>query len=73
MQFKHTSRAIPTTLIEFAFVLSPKLYKTITLVVMGVFGRSKRQTKGNFNEKKIKEKIRIKNRKEISQEQRQHD
>ncbi len=73
MQFKHTSRAIHTTLIVFVFVLSPKLYKTIILVVVGVFGRSKRQTKENFNEKKIKEEIRNKDREEILQKQRQHD
>ena len=41
---------------------------TITLVVMGVFRRSKRHTEGNFNENSIKEIIEIYNRTEISQE-----
>ena len=43
----------------------PELYYTITLVVMGVFGQSKRHTKDNFSEKKTKEKMKIKDRKEI--------
>ena len=41
----------------------PELYYTITLVVMGVFGQSKRHTKDNFSEKKTKEKMKIKDQK----------
>ena len=42
----------------------PELYYTITLVVMGVFGQSKRHTKDNFSEKKTKEKNKIEHRRE---------
>ena len=49
----------------FVLILSPELYKTITLVVMGVFRQSKRHTKDNFNEKNTGVKIRIMDRKEI--------
>ena len=33
-------------------MISPLKIKTITMAVMGLFGRSRRHTKGNFEEKK---------------------